>query len=190
MRIRVRRLLRTPKVPPYRETSGIISTWKGITMDAIIPENKRVHAFQLFRTITNAAIEENRRVSIVEVTVTISEFLNTTRKFIFSMAFGKFSSVNPCAPISASGLEVMSAFVLNTLTTTRIRGKINSRKTAISTTIMIAWETVFLRAAFAFASIMLPPPLSCRRKPASHRRSHIPGTESMLLPDRYHSSYM
>ena len=40
IRIRVMRLFSTPKVPPYRDTRGIINTWKGITMEAIIPANR------------------------------------------------------------------------------------------------------------------------------------------------------
>ena len=34
----------TLKMPPYRDTIGTIRTWKGITMEAIMAENRRAHA--------------------------------------------------------------------------------------------------------------------------------------------------
>ena len=95
MKISVILLFRIGMVAPYRDTSGIISTWNGMTMEAIIPENRSVHAFHLLRTITNAAMDENSMVSTVALTVIISEFLKQLQKFIFLIAFGKFSSVKP-----------------------------------------------------------------------------------------------
>ena len=61
-------------------------------------------------------------VRIVAQTVMMRELPNTRQKFILSIALGKFLKVNPCAPISARGLDVMSAFVLKTLMITRIKG--------------------------------------------------------------------
>ena len=101
-------------------------------------------------------------VRTVAQTVMIREFPNTRQKFIFCMASGKFLKVKPCAPISARGLEVMSAFVLKTLMITRMNGAIKQMKRTRSTIHMIAWEIFFCRAALSFSVIMLPPPLSYR----------------------------
>ena len=42
-----------------------------------------------------STMEENSMVSTVALTVIISEFLKQLQKFIFLIAFGKFSSVKP-----------------------------------------------------------------------------------------------
>ena len=141
-------------------------------MDAIISANKIVVAFHLFREITNAAIAETRIVRIVALIVIISEFPNTCQKFIRRIALGKFRSVKPCAPISASGFEVISPFVLNTLITTRKNGKMNIRNTMINIAIMIPCVICFLRKAFSLSVIMLPPRFSYRSEPALSRQSH------------------
>ena len=101
-------------------------------------------------------------VRIVAQTVMMRELPNTRQKFILSIALGKFLKVNPCAPISARGLEVMSAFVLKTLMITRMNGAIKQIKRTRSTIHMIAWEIFLFRAALSFSVIMLPPPLSYR----------------------------
>ena len=95
IRIRVILLFSTPKIPPYKDTRGIISTWNGITIEAIIKENKSPHAFHLLRTITNAVIAESRIVKIVEIVVIIKEFVKDVAKFIFFMASVKLVRINP-----------------------------------------------------------------------------------------------
>ena len=66
----------------------------------------------------------SRMVKNVAHTVMTRELAKDLQKFIFFMASGKFESVNPCAPISARGFEVISAFVLKTLMITSRKGKI------------------------------------------------------------------
>ena len=110
IRISVNRLLRMPNIPPYTDTSGTISTWNGITIDAIISANRIEHAFHFpLRTITNDAIAETMIVRIVAHVVMIREFLNTLKKSIFCIASGKFFVVNPCSPMSDRGFDVISA---------------------------------------------------------------------------------
>ena len=92
----------------------------------------------------------------------IMELPNTVQKFIFFMASGKFFIVKPWAPMRASGFEVMSALVLNTLMTTRTNGAMKQKKRISRTIHMIAWEIFFWRAAFSFSVITLPPLLSYR----------------------------
>mgnify|MGYP001082015764 CR=1 FL=1 len=94
IRIKVTRLFKTPKIP-YNDTNGIIKTWNGITIDAIINVNRSLHAFQLFLTITNAVIADKRIVPIVAETVMISELVNDVVKFIFFIASEKFVTINP-----------------------------------------------------------------------------------------------
>ena len=95
IRIKVTRLFKTPKIPPYNDTNGIIKTWNGITIDAIINVNRSLHAFQLFLTITNAVIADKRIVQIVAETVLISELVKDVVKFIFFIASEKFVTINP-----------------------------------------------------------------------------------------------
>ena len=116
--------------------------------------------------MTKEAIDETRIVSTVEMMVIMAELVNTCQKFIFFMASGKFFKVNPCFPIRDRGSVVISAFVLNTLITTRINGAIKQMKRTSSTIHMIVFITFLLLAAFSFSVIMQPPPLSCRYKPA------------------------
>ena len=137
IRIRVIRLFRMPKMPPYTDTSGTISTWNGMTMEAIMSANSSEQAFQFWlRTMTKDAMAENRMVSTVAQNVMIAEFLNTFQKSILAIASGKFWSVNPCSPIRASGSDVISPLILNTLISTRRKGMTNMMKTMISTMIV------------------------------------------------------
>ena len=157
--------LSTPSMPPYTDTNGTISTWKGMTMDAIMAENSSVHAIHLLRTRTKPAIAEKSMVRTVEQRVITSELANTFQKSIFLMASGKLDTVKPCLPISDSGWEVMSALVLNTLMTTNRNGAMNMRNSSTSTTSMMACIIVFLRRAFSESVIMPTPPLSYRHRP-------------------------
>ena len=84
---------------------------------------------------------------MVEEMVIIAELPNDRQKFIFLMASGKFFSVNPCAPRSDSGSDVMSAFVLKTLIMTMMNGKMNAKNITIRITSMMACEIRLLRAA-------------------------------------------
>ena len=134
-----------------------------MTIEAIISENISVQNFQrLLRTMTKACMEETMMVRIVAQTVTIRELPKTRQNFIFAMAAGKFFIVKPCAPMSASGLDVMSAFVLKTLMITRMNGAMKATNRTRSTTHIMAWEIFFCRAALSFSVIMLPPLLSYR----------------------------
>ena len=105
-------------------------------MDAIIIPIKAPQTFHLLRTITNAVIEESRIVITVEQMVIMAELKKERPKFIFFMASGKFAIVNPCAPTRARGSEVISAFVLNTLITTKTKGKIKQTNRAMRITIL------------------------------------------------------
>ena len=110
---------------------GIISTWNGMTMDATIMPRSAPQAFQLLRTMTKAVMEENTIVSTVEQMVIKAEFRKERPKFIFFMASGKLAMVKPWAPTNARGLEVISAFVLNTLITTRTKGNTKHTNRAV-----------------------------------------------------------
>ena len=94
------------------------------------------------RTITYAHIAETRIVRMVALTVTMVELPNTVRKFILSMALGKFSRVKPCLPIKSIGAVLISAFVLKTLITTRMNGAMNSSSRIVRTTIISACRTL------------------------------------------------
>jgi hypothetical protein len=107
-------------------------------MDAIIREKNNVQAFQLLRTMTYAVIDARSNVKIVEKIVIVAEFAKDLQKFIFCMASGKFAMVNPCAPINANGSDVISAFTLNTLITTRMNGKIKQKNKTIKRIIINA----------------------------------------------------
>ena len=117
---------------------GIISTWKGITIEAIIIPSSAPQAFQLFRTMTKAVMEENKMVSAVEQMVIKAELMNERPKFIFFIASGKFPRVNPWAPPKDRGFDVISAFDLNTLITTRTKGKIKHTNSTMSSVILMA----------------------------------------------------
>ena len=78
-----------------KRNQRIISTWNGITIDAIIRENRIPHAFHLLRTITNAVIAESIIVRIVETVVIKREFVKDVAKFIFFIASVKLVRINP-----------------------------------------------------------------------------------------------
>ena len=138
-------------------------------MDATISEKSSVQAFHLFLTITKLAIEEQMIVSTVEEIVITTELKNTLQKSILLMASGKFFVVKPCFPMSARGLEVISALVLNTLITTRRKGETNRKNNITRTTSIMACTALFFFKAFSESFIMLPPLLSYRYRPGSHR---------------------
>ena len=120
-----------------------MSTWNGMTIEATMSANTMPQNFhEGLRTITYAHIAENRMVSMVALMVMTAELPNTVTKFILSIALGKFSRVNPCLPISASGAVLMSALVLKTLITTRMNGAMNSSSRIVRTTIISACRTL------------------------------------------------
>ena len=116
-------------------------------------------------------------VSTVALIVMISELPNTVQKFIASMAPVKFSSVNPCSPVSDSGSDVMSDMFLNELMMTMRNGEMNASSSTISTTYSTTWPTFVLIGTLAWGMpaetvaelIRLPPHPSYRRTPAAGR---------------------
>lgn len=168
MRISVTLWFSTPNMPPYTETSGTMSTWNGMTIEATIAAKKMEHAFHAgLRTITYAAIADTSTVSTVAQTVMTAELANTVQKFIFSMASGKLSRVKPRLPIRASGAVLMSAFFLKTLMTTSRNGRMNASSAADSRANTMAWMAL---VRMLFWLVITPPPRpSCRCTPAARR---------------------
>ena len=118
-------------------------------------------------------MEASKIVIIVERIVIKAEFPKERQKSIFFIASGKFFKVNPWEPISARGSDVISAFVLNTLTTTKINGKMKQTNNTINITMETACRIFRLRAAFSFkSSIMLTPPLSYQCIPEVRLQLH------------------
>ena len=152
------------------DTSGIMTTWNGMTIEAIIMANRILLTFHLgLRTITYAVIEEKTTRNTVDTMVMKAEFAKEFQKFIFSIALGKFLRVKPCLPIRASGLPVISALDLNTLMMTIKKGETNQSSSRVRITIITIWVTRLLRAMRSFSVIMPAPRLSCQYKPAQCR---------------------
>jgi hypothetical protein len=135
-----------------------------MTIEAIISEKISVQNFQRpFLTMTKAAMEETRIVRTVAEQVMMKELVNTVQNFIFFMASGKFFSVKPWAPTSASGLETISALLLKTLIMTIKKGKTKQKNIRSRKIHMRACEIFCRRAAFSLSAIsviMLRPLLS------------------------------